>query len=68
MLGNKPPLIPDPSHWVALLGNIAIQQESSASGDRDRVSFDIYTWGRKMRVDLAKNSFKNYFWAAIAGC
>ncbi|MEG4285909.1 hypothetical protein QUB68_22515 [Microcoleus sp. A006_D1] len=28
MLGNKPPLIPDPSHSVALLGNIAIQQES----------------------------------------
>ncbi|MEG4319244.1 MULTISPECIES: hypothetical protein [unclassified Microcoleus] len=67
MLGNKLPLLPYPSHWVALLGNVAIQEESSAQGDRSRVSFDIYTWGRKMRVDIAKKSFENYFWVAIAG-
>jgi len=68
MLGKKLPLIPYPSHWVALLGNITIQEGSSGNVNRDRVSFDVYTWGKKMRVDLAKNSFKNYFWAAIAGC
>ena len=68
MLGNKPPLIPYPSHWVALLGNVAIREESSGKVDRSRVSFDIYTWGRKMRVDIAKKSFENYFWAAITGC
>ncbi|MEG4805162.1 hypothetical protein QUB63_31550 [Microcoleus sp. ARI1-B5] len=67
MLGNQPPLIPYPSHWVALLGNIAIDEGSSSKGDRSRVSFDIYTWGRKMHVDIAKKSFENYFWAAIAG-
>ncbi len=60
MLGNKPPLIPYPSHWVALTGNMVIQ-------DRDRVSFDVYTWGKQMRVDLPKSSFEKYFWIAIAG-
>ncbi|MEG4391202.1 hypothetical protein [Microcoleus sp. BROC3] len=59
-------LIPDPNHWVALLGNIAIQEESSGNVDRDLVSFDVYTWGKKMRVDIAKISFQNNFSAAIA--
>ncbi|WP_293131615.1 hypothetical protein [Microcoleus sp. bin38.metabat.b11b12b14.051] len=67
MLGNKPPLIPYPSHWVALLGNIAIEDESARKGDRARVSFDVYTWGKKMRVDIPKSSFENYFWVAVAG-
>ena len=67
MLGNKPPLIPYPSHWVALLGNIAIEDESARKGDRSRVSFDVYTWGKKMRVDIPKSSFENYFWVAVAG-
>jgi hypothetical protein len=67
MLGNKPPLIPYPSHWVALLGNILIPEGGVDKGDRDRVSFDVYTWGRKMRVDIAKGSFEKYFWAAVAG-
>ncbi|MCC3404926.1 MAG: hypothetical protein JGK17_04910 [Microcoleus sp. PH2017_10_PVI_O_A] len=67
MLQNKPPLIPYPSHWVALLGNVAIDEGSDRKGDRSRVSFDVYTWGRKMRVDIPKNSFENYFWVAITG-
>ena len=65
-LNIKPPPIPDPSHWGALLGNIAIREESSRKVDRSRVSFDIYAWGRKMRVDIAKKSFENYLWAAMA--
>lgn len=67
MLQNKPPLIPYPSHWVALLGNVAIDEGSVGKGDRSRVSFDVYTWGRKMRVDIPKSSFENYFWVAITG-
>ncbi|MEZ2230250.1 hypothetical protein [Microcoleus sp.] len=67
MLGNNPPLIPYPSHWVALLGNMTIPAGNLANSDRERVSFDVYSWGKKMRVDLPKKSFENYFWVAIAG-
>jgi hypothetical protein len=67
MLGNKPPPIPYPSHWVALLGNMVIQEGNFGKSDRDRVSFDIYTWGRKMRVDIARGAFESYFWVAVAG-
>jgi hypothetical protein len=67
MLGNQPPPIPYPSHWVVLLGNIAILDGNSGKVDRTRVSFDVYTWGRTMRVDISKTSFEKYFWAAIAG-
>jgi len=67
MLGNKPPPIPDPSRWAVLWGNIAVQDESLGKSDRARVSFDVCTWGRKMRVDIAKGCFENYFWAAVAG-
>lgn len=42
-------------------------RRSSSKGDRSRVSFDVYTWGKKMRVDIPKSSFENYFWVAIAG-
>jgi hypothetical protein len=67
MLGNQPPPIPYPSHWIVLLGNIAISEGNFGKLDRACVSFDVYTWGRQMRVDIAKDSFEKYFWAAVAG-
>lgn len=67
MLGNQPPPIPYPSHWIVLLGNIAISEGNFGKLDRPRVSFDVYTWGRQMRVDIAKDSFEKYFGAAVAG-
>jgi hypothetical protein len=59
MLSNTPPLLPFPSHWIGLLGNITIQS--------DRVSFDIYTWSKKLHLDLDQSSFKKYFWACVTG-
>lgn len=58
MLQNNPPPIPFPSHWVALLGNVTIQNQ---------VSFDVYTWSKKLHVDLDLSSFKKYFWAGVTG-
>jgi hypothetical protein len=59
MLSNSPPPIPFPSHWVTLLGNAEVT--------RDRVSFDVYTWSKIMRIDLDVASFKKYFWASVTG-
>lgn len=67
MLGNRPPLVAYPSHWIVLLGNIAIQSTIPGQAEGGRLSFDIYTWARQMRVDLAENPFKNYFWGAVTG-
>ncbi len=39
MLGDHPPAVAFPSHWIALLGNISVQG--------DPVNFDIYTWSKK---------------------
>ncbi|XGV98751.1 MAG: hypothetical protein ACAF41_07380 [Leptolyngbya sp. BL-A-14] len=59
MLGNDPPLIAFPSHWIALLGNISLQG--------DPVTFDIYTWSKQLRLTMDAGSFKKYFWATVTG-
>ena len=59
MLGNNPPLLPFPSHWIALLGNISVQG--------DPVTFDIYTWSKQLRLTMDAGSFKKYLWATVTG-
>jgi hypothetical protein len=59
MLAAKTLPIPFPSHWIALLGNITIQG--------DRVSFDVYTWSKKLHLEMDQTSFKKYFWACVTG-
>lgn len=59
MLGNKPPLVPFPSHWIALLGNISVQGNP--------VTFDIYTWSKQLRLTMDTGLFKKYLWATVTG-
>jgi hypothetical protein len=59
MLSNTPPLLPFPSHWIALLGNISVQG--------DPVTFDIYTWSQQLRLTMDTGSFKKYLWATVTG-
>ncbi len=59
MLQTDPPPIPFPSHWVAVLGNVAVTN--------GQVSLDVYTWSKKLHLDLTLSSFKKYFWAAVTG-
>lgn len=51
--------VPVPNHWIVLLGNLAIQN--------GRVAFDVYTWGRKMRVDVPELVFQKSFWGVVIG-
>lgn len=59
MLNDKPPIIPMPTHWVGLVGNISVQ--------KDTVDFDIYTWSKKMHLQMDHGSFKKYLWAVVTG-
>jgi len=59
MLGDNPPLVAFPSHWIALLGNLSVQG--------DPVTFDIYTWSKQLRVTMDAKSFKKYLWAIVTG-
>ncbi len=59
LLENNPPPVAFPSHWVSLLGDVVIAQ--------NRVSFDIYTWSKRLKVDLDLPTFRKYFWATVTG-
>lgn len=48
-----------PNHWVALLGNVVTQN--------GRVSFDVYSWAKKMRVDVTEDNFEKAFWGIVTG-
>jgi hypothetical protein len=60
LLLNKPPRVPYPSHWIVLLGNLETIADS-------QISFDIYTWGRKMNVKTDLSSLKKYLWGIVFG-
>jgi hypothetical protein len=57
MLSDKPPLLPFPSHWVTLLGNISVQSNP--------ITFDIYTWSQSLRLQMDPSPFKKYLWATV---
>lgn len=59
MLSDKPPMLPLPTHWIGFVGNIVIQPNI--------VGFDVYTWSKKMRLQMDHGSFKKYLWAVVTG-
>lgn len=59
MLSNQPPIVPLPTHWVALLGNPSVQGDSA--------SFDIYTWSKAIHLQMDSSSLKKYLWATVIG-
>jgi hypothetical protein len=53
-----------PSHWVTILGNIAIESDLHQQG---KIVFDIYSWGRKIRVNSSVKNIQNYLWGIVIG-
>ncbi len=51
LLGDTPPKVMVPNHWVTLVGNTEIQKGRFWKHDSGHVSFDIFTWAKKVRVD-----------------
>jgi hypothetical protein len=57
-----------PSHWVTILGNLSIESPTRTSRRKQsRVEFDIYSWGRKIRVNTDAGSIGDYFWGVVSG-
>lgn len=67
LLENKHPLLPYPSHWISILGNLSIQEGTIGKPNSGRVSFDIYTWAQKRHVDVNQDTFKDYLWGIVLG-
>ncbi|KEI67922.1 hypothetical protein A19Y_3092 [Planktothrix agardhii NIVA-CYA 126/8] len=61
LLLNQPPVFPYPNHWVALLGEIQINQNSNL------IHFNVYTWGQEMQITVDLTTFKTYFWEVVTG-
>jgi len=58
---NQHPVISYPSHWIALLGNLSI------NSPQDLISFEIYTWAKKMQIKINLDSLKTHLWEIIVG-
>ncbi|MEC4815704.1 MAG: hypothetical protein SAK29_20875 [Scytonema sp. PMC 1069.18] len=67
LLGKIPPLLPYPTHWVTLLGNISIQQSVQRKSESGRISMDVYTWASQRRIEHKERRFKTYFWGIVMG-
>lgn len=67
LLGDNPPLLPYPSHWISILGNISIRQGFLWNNDGGRISMDVYTWGSKRHIDKDEGPFEAYFWGIVMG-
>lgn len=61
LLLNTPPLLSYPSHWVALLENLSI---NSASHE---ISFEVYSWAKKINITVSEEKFKAHFWSVVIG-
>ncbi|MEP0820127.1 MULTISPECIES: hypothetical protein [Trichocoleus] len=67
LLQNKKPLLPYPSHWVTLVGNIVIQKGQFLQHDSGHFSCEIYSWAKKMKLDADEGPFEDYFWGVVLG-
>ncbi len=57
-----------PNHWVTILGNISIDPVAQVSKKkRAQVNFDIYSWGRKIKVNTDAAAIRDYFWGVAIG-
>jgi hypothetical protein len=59
LLAGNPPPIPLPTHWITIMGNLRVQKNT--------IDFDIYTWARKMHLEMDLGSLKKYLWAVVTG-
>lgn len=66
LLGKTLPTVTIPNHWVALAGNINIEK-GFGRHDSGQVSFDVFTWAKKVRIDVSEGVFEDGFWGVVLG-
>ncbi|ASC73832.1 uncharacterized protein XM38_048060 [Halomicronema hongdechloris C2206] len=67
LLTDKPAKIAVPEHWIAIVGNVSIQKGSFGRHDSGHVSFDCFTWAKRMTVDADEGPFEDAFWGVVLG-
>jgi hypothetical protein len=56
-----------PNHWITLISNVAIQKGTFGRHDSGQVSFDVFTWAKKMHVDAGEGPFERFLWGIVTG-
>jgi hypothetical protein len=57
-----------PNHWVTMLGDLSIEPPTKITKyKQSRVTFDIYSWGRKIQVNTDSATIKDFFWGVTLG-
>ena len=57
-----------PNHWVTIIGNVSITAPTKIiKSNHNRIEFDIYSWGRKIRVSTDPGTIKDFFWGVTIG-
>lgn len=67
LLSDQPVKVTIPDHWIALVGNVDIQKGTLGHHDSGHVSFDIFTWAKKVQVKANEGSFEDAFWGVVLG-
>lgn len=61
-----------PDHWIVLVDIDDIPETLSWRGiayrsDKSMLSFDVYTWARRKRVEIGRAAFRRFFWGVVIG-
>lgn len=67
LLGQEKSRITVPNHWVAIVGNVNIQKGTFGRHDSGHVSFDVFTWAKRVTIDANEGVFEDAFWGVVLG-
>lgn len=67
LLDKTAPKLTVPNHWVTITGNVDITKGTFGRHDSGHVNFDIFTWAKKMHVDVNEGRFEDSFWGVVFG-
>ncbi|MDA0268770.1 MAG: hypothetical protein O3A14_17870 [Cyanobacteria bacterium] len=67
LLSHKTPKITAPEHWITLVGNIDIQKGTFGKHDSGQVSFDVFTWAKRVTIAADEGPFEDSFWGVVLG-
>ena len=67
LLDKTAPTVTVPNHWVTITGNVNITKGRLGRHDSGHVNFDVFTWARKMHVDVNEGRFEDSFWGVVFG-
>ncbi|RZM79866.1 hypothetical protein DYY88_11635 [Leptolyngbya iicbica LK] len=67
LLGQEKSRITVPNHWIALVGNVDIQKGTFWQHDSGHVSFDVFTWAKRVTIEADEGVFEDAFWGVVLG-